>query len=133
MPQAKQTRHIVKKAPSKFKRFQSDLFMRVKESWRKPRGIDNRVRRRYKGSRHMPVVGYGSDSKTKHMLQNGFRAFKINSAKDLDLLLMHNNTYAAVIATGVNAANRKKIVERALQLDIKVMNGHARLRTQENE
>lgn len=37
---------IVKKRTKAFKRHQSDRYHGVKESWRKPKGIDNRVRRR---------------------------------------------------------------------------------------
>lgn len=36
-------------------------------------GIDNRVRRRFKGQYLMPSIGYGSNKKTRHMLPNGFR------------------------------------------------------------
>jgi len=37
---------IVKKKTNKFKRHQSDEFVKVKEAWRKPRGIDSRQRKR---------------------------------------------------------------------------------------
>ena len=47
---------IVKKRTNKFKRHQSDRYHGVKESWRKPKGIDNRVRRRFKGQAAMPKV-----------------------------------------------------------------------------
>lgn len=47
---------IVKKRTNKFKRHQSDRYHSVKESWRKPKGIDNRVRRRFKGQTAMPKV-----------------------------------------------------------------------------
>eukprot|EP00965_Chrysotila_dentata_P204573 6182417-Pleurochrysis_carterae.AAC.1 len=38
---------IVKKKTNKFKRHQSDEYVKVKESWRRPRGIDSRQRKKY--------------------------------------------------------------------------------------
>ncbi len=81
---------IVKKRTTHFKRHQSDLFKSVKESWRRPKGIDNRVRRKYKGTAPMPNVGYGSNKKTRHVLPSGFLKFVVHNVKDLELLLMHN-------------------------------------------
>lgn len=54
---------IVKKRTKHFKRHQSDRYHSVKEAWRKPKGIDNRVRRRFKGQTPMPKIGYGSNKK----------------------------------------------------------------------
>ena len=47
---------IVKKHTKRFNRHQSDRFKCVDPSWRKPKGIDNRVRRRFKGQAAMPKV-----------------------------------------------------------------------------
>ncbi|KAJ3193741.1 60S ribosomal protein L32, partial [Entophlyctis luteolus] len=110
---------IVKKRTNKFNRHQSDRYVKLDSSWRKPKGIDNRVRRRFKGQIAMPKIGYGSNKKTKHMLPNGFKKFIVNNVGDLDLLLMHNRSYAAEIARTVSAKKRVAIVKRALQLDVK--------------
>jgi len=119
---------IVKKRTNKFIRHQSDRLAEVHESWRKPKGIDNRVRRRFKGQRPMPKIGYGSNTRTRHLLPSGFRKFIVQNVKELELLLMHNRTYAAEIAHNVSARNRKAIIDRAAQLDVAVTNANARVR-----
>ena len=126
-------RKIIKKRLKKFPRFQADRFKRMNQAWRKPRGIDGRVRRRFKGSTLMPSIGYGSDKKTRFRLKNGFYKFLVQGPADLEMLMMHNEKYAIEIASNVGAKKRKEIVERADQLRLTVMNRFARLRTEENE
>lgn len=126
-------RKIIKKRLKKFPRFQADRFKRMNQAWRKPRGIDGRVRRKFKGSTLMPSIGYGSDKKTRFRLKNGFYKFLVQGPADLEMLMMHNEKYAIEIAHNVGAKKRKEIVERADQLRLTVTNRFARLRTEENE
>merc|ERR1712074_93831 len=121
-----------KKRLKKFIRHQSDRYVKVKQTWRKPKGIDNRVRRRFKGQYKMPNIGYGSNKTTKHICPNGFKKFLVNNVSDLEVLLMQNRVYAAEIAHTVSSQKRKLIVERAKQLDIRVTNPNAKLRSEEN-
>ncbi|KAL7773335.1 hypothetical protein CFE70_003299 [Pyrenophora teres f. teres 0-1] len=114
----------------RFNRHQSDRFMCVDPSWRKPKGIDNRVRRRFKGQAAMPKIGYGSNRKTRHMMPSGHKAFVVNNVADVDLLLMHNSTFAAEIAHAVSARKRIDIIARAKQIGVKVTNGKARVKTE---
>ncbi|BFZ54030.1 60S ribosomal protein L32 [Savitreella phatthalungensis] len=122
---------IVKKRTKRFNRFQSDRFMRVGASWRKPKGIDNRVRRRFKGTMVMPSIGFGSNKKTRHMMPSGHKAFLVRNVKDVELLLMHSKTYAAEIASSVSSKKRIDIIAKAKQLNVKVTNDTAKVRSQE--
>ncbi|GAA5835872.1 hypothetical protein JCM5353_007725 [Sporobolomyces roseus] len=122
---------IVKKRTKPFKRHQSDRYHGVKEAWRKPKGIDNRVRRRFKGQLPMPSIGYGSNKKTRHVLPSGYKKFLVNNERDVELLLMNNKGYAAEIAHGVSARKRVAIVEKAKVLGVKVTNSQAKVRTEE--
>lgn len=123
---------IVKKRTKKFARHQSDLFMRIRRSsWRKPKGIDGRVRRRFKGALPMPSIGYGSDKKTRNILPCGFKSVVVSNVSDLEMLMMHNRTYAATVAHSVSSRARREIIERAEQLAIRVTNAAAKLRDEE--
>jgi len=97
------------------------------------KGIDNRVRRRFKGMYKMPNIGYGSASNTRHMLPSGFKKVLVHNVKELEVLMMTNKTFCAEIARGVSAKNRKPLLERAAQLAIRVTNPNARIRSEENE
>ncbi|KAF9611176.1 hypothetical protein IFM89_027452 [Coptis chinensis] len=101
---------------------QSDHKICVKQNWRRPKGIDSRVRRKFKGVTFMPNIGYGSDKKTCHYLPNGFKKFLVHNVLDLEILMMHNKTYCAEIAHNVSTKKRKEIVERVAQLDIVLTN-----------
>jgi len=59
-PQPVNKRKIVKKRVKKFVRHQADRFSRISRTgWRKQKGIDSRVRRRFKGTIPQPKIGYG--------------------------------------------------------------------------
>uniref|UniRef100_A0A2R9AE28 60S ribosomal protein L32 n=1 Tax=Pan paniscus TaxID=9597 RepID=A0A2R9AE28_PANPA len=105
---------IIKKRTKKFIWHQSDRYVKIKRNWWKPRGIDNRVHRRFRVQILMPNTGYGSNKKTKHILPSGFQKFLVHNVKELEVLLM-------------------SIVERAAQLAVRVTNPNARLCSKENE
>ncbi|KAL8875942.1 MAG: hypothetical protein Q9198_005773 [Flavoplaca austrocitrina] len=63
-------------------------------------------------------------------MPSGHKAFLVNNPSDVDLLLMHNRTYAAEIAHAVSSRKRVDIVARAKQLGVKVTNAKARVTTE---
>jgi large subunit ribosomal protein L32e len=130
MVAAKKHVPIVKKRTKTFFRHQSDRFKCLSAAWRKPKGIDNRVRRRFRGTQAMPSIGYGSNKKTRHMMPSGHKAFLVSNTNDVELLLMHNRTFAAEIAHNVSSRKRVDIIARAKQLGVKVTNPKAKVTTE---
>lgn len=61
------------------------------------------MRRRFRGNKKMPKIGYGSDKKTKFYLPNGLMKFVVKNVKDLDVLLMNNRKFCAEIAHNVSS------------------------------
>ncbi|EIF49541.1 60S ribosomal protein L32 [Brettanomyces bruxellensis] len=121
------TPKIVKKNTKKFKRHQSDRFKRVDENWRLQKGIDSRIRRRFRGTVYAPKIGYGSNKKTKFLNVHGQKVITVRNIKELDALLMNNKLYAAEIAHNVSAKHRVTLLARAKAIGVKVTNPKGRL------
>ena len=124
---------IIKKKTKKFNRIQSDIFVRVKSSWRRCRGIDSRLRRKERGTPIHPSCGFGSDKETKYMLPDGFKPCIVHNVADLEPLVTQNTVYAAVIAHSVGGRKRRMIEKAAQEKYIKVVNAGARRRKEEQE
>jgi large subunit ribosomal protein L32e len=103
-----------------FKRWMSQAYKRVKESWRKPRGIHSKVRIRKKGKIKMPSVGYGAPKELRFLHPSGFREVLVSSLKDLEKV--DPKTQAIRIAHTVGEKKRKEIIKKAEELKIKVLN-----------
>ena len=117
---------IVKKHKGTFDRFESDRYARLDRSWRRPRGIDCRVRRRFRGAPRAPKIGYASNKKTRNLLPNYLKKFVVNNVNEVDLLLMNNDKYCAEIANTVGAVKRIAILRRADELGVKITNRKSR-------
>ncbi|VFV46901.1 60s ribosomal protein l32-like [Lynx pardinus] len=105
---------IIRNRTKKFIWHQSDRYVKIKCNWWKPRGTDNRARRRFKGQILMPN-------------------FLVHKVEELEVLLTCNRSYCVDSAHSVSSRNRKAVVERAAQLALRVTNPNARLRSKENE
>ena len=124
---------IVKRSKIFTKYEHEDYNGKLKSSWRRPRGIDCRVRRQFKGNKPLVKVGYKNANKTRHVLPNGFKKLLIRNVQEVELLLMNNRVYCGEIAQNLSLRKREKIVKRAAELNVKLTNERARLAKVENK
>jgi large subunit ribosomal protein L32e len=102
-----------------FKRQESWRYIRVKSSWRKPRGKTSRMRRRIKGWPKIVSVGYGNKRKLKGLHPSGYKPVIVHNVKELEKI---NKAQAAVIAHSVGERKKLQIIEKAKELGLKILN-----------
>ena len=103
-----------------FVRQESWRYKRLKPSWRKPKGIDSKMRLRVKGWPKIVKVGYRGPAAVRGLHPSGFRDVLVYNVSDL--LRLNPETDAARIAHTVGAKKRREILAKAKELGIKVLN-----------
>lgn len=113
-------RRIVKSRKPEFVRQESWRYKRVKENWRRPRGIDSKMRLQVKGWPKIVKVGYRGPRAARHLHPSGYREMLVHNLDDLSRIDPSRD--AARIASTVGARKRAVIVSKAKELGIKVLN-----------
>jgi len=67
----------------KFVRQESWRYVRVSPSWRKPRGIDNKMRVKLKGYPKLPSIGYRNPKLVRGLHPTGYEAYRGRRRRDI--------------------------------------------------
>ncbi|RLI30135.1 50S ribosomal protein L32e [Candidatus Bathyarchaeota archaeon] len=113
-------REKVKRKKPKFVRQESWRYVRIKESWRRPRGIDSKMRLRKKGWPKVVKIGYRGPRKARGLHPSGFEEVLVYNVWDLEGL--DPERQAVRIAHGVSSRKKLEICTRADELGIYVIN-----------
>ena len=118
--EALKLRARAKNKKPKFIRAESWRFSRFSLSWRKPRGLDNKIRRKIKGWPPGVSVGYKGPKIARFLHPSGYREVMVFNVQTLSTI--DPNTQAARIAHTVGKRKRGLIIAEAKKLCIKILN-----------
>ncbi|UCE16248.1 MAG: 50S ribosomal protein L32e [Candidatus Bathyarchaeota archaeon] len=113
-------RKRVKSKKPDFKRHESWRYKRVDESWRKPRGLDNKVRRKVKGWPRSVGVGYRGPRVARGLHPSGYVEVLVRAVDDVGKVDVE--TEAIRIAHTVGGRKRVEILARAGERGVYVLN-----------
>jgi large subunit ribosomal protein L32e len=104
----------------KFVRFESWRYKRLKDHWRRPKGVDNKMRFNLKGWPKSVNVGWGSPKAVRGLHPSGVEEVMVYNVGDLSII--DPETQVARIGGGVGKRKRSSILAEAVERDIKVLN-----------
>ena len=110
---------INKKRPH-FKRYESWRFVRIKDQWKKPRGIDNKMRTELQGWPKSVKIGYRGPAAVRGLHASGMEEVMVWNTKDLEKV--DPETQVARIGGTVGGRKKETMLEKAETLKIRILN-----------
>ena len=104
----------------KFRKQESWRYKRVKKPWRRPRGIDSRMRLKKKGLPKSVNTGYKGPKNTRNLHPLGYREVLIHNPDEL--VMINPDEEIGRIGHTVGARKRSQIIDKAANLGITIVN-----------
>jgi len=112
-------RSVAEQRP-RFVRPESWRYVRLHPEWRKPKGLDNKIRKSFKGYPKRVKIGYGGPAKARGYHPSGHLDVLVHNPAQLDDLIPERD--AVRIGRRVGAKKRVAILKRATELGLRVLN-----------
>jgi large subunit ribosomal protein L32e len=117
---ALQARKRAKHKKPEFLRSESWRYTKLSESWRRPRGLDHKMRRKIKGWPPMVSTGYKGPKIARGLHPSGYREVLVHNVQEVSEV--DPKTQVARIAHTVGKKKRALIIAEAREKKITVLN-----------
>ncbi len=113
-------RKAIKKKRPKATRQESWRYGRVHDNWRRPKGIDSKMRLNAKGWPAVVSIGRRGPKATRGLHPSGKKEVMVCSTSELERVV--GSEQVARIGGQVSSRSREKLVARANELGIRILN-----------
>lgn len=119
LTQLLQLRKAINKARPPFIRTQYGTRKRIKQHWRKPSGIHNKLKYGYHGKRKLVTVGYRGPAEVRELDRTGLVPIRVKQPSDIALL--NPKQHGALIAK-IGTKKRITIIQELIKKNITILN-----------
>ena len=113
-------RKRVKANKPKFQGQETWRYKRIRNRWRRPRGVDSKMRQNVKGWPKTVNVGYGGPKTTKSLHPSGYKEVLVHNLSQTEGLDVE--TQAIRIAHNVGGKKRREILTKAKEKGLHILN-----------
>ena len=118
--EALQKRDAERRRMPKFRRQEWHRYQRLGTSWRKPRGLHSKMRKRLRYRTPMASVGFRTPVKARGLHPSGFEEVLVYNVRDVEAL--DPKVQAARIGHSVGVRKRVAIIAKAESMKLRVLN-----------
>tara|TARA_Y100000310_G_scaffold159627_1_gene159232 strand:- start:7212 stop:7838 length:627 start_codon:yes stop_codon:yes gene_type:complete len=112
-------RKRLKSKKPNFLRQDAHKLKKLKQNWRRSKGIHSKMRLKLRSYRKAPSVGYSSPKEVRGLNRDGLKEILVHNLKDLNKVKENN---IIVLASNVGLKKRLDILNKIKELNLKVSN-----------